>query len=791
MRINFRILLINFAIVAVILISSVVAFYSLVYNVIENQQSKFLQTSTNNFLYSYNELLKEIETNFLFIKDNSDNQAVLNSKNKNIDFIFSQDKDSSTLKVDYLSEFDFPQKENITLKDFSKKYPQAIVLQYKSNDKTYFYGKLITNSLLNDLSKRINADIALSSSNKIIKLSNNNTGNSIPEDYLKTKSQLFKVNKLNINDRELLANKYEVSLNASGEPAQFIIFSNLDAADKLLRSLNYIISIIGLAGIVLSLILVYLFTDKFRKQIQLLSKATEITGDGKFKNKIKIESKDELGQLANAFNIMVDELEKNQKLTNEYSDFITLIINNPGYASISETALKKIVYTGGFAMGALFRVDDDSVTLTSSYGINKSYFERESYDFFKPVIDNKETKEVFFNEDAPLINTGFIDIRIKYLIVIPIIYHEKVIAVLELGAVKKPLEETNLYITKIKDQLAIGLVNAAAVTQLENLIKELKNLNEDYHKQNIQVVQQNERLLELHRSLKEKADELEIQKIKAEESTRLKSHFLASISHELRTPMNSILGLTELLLEEKACTGKNKERLEVVVNSGKRLMSLINDILDLSKIEAGKMELHYEDTIIGELLNDIDTSIQPLLSKKDFQFKIIKNVDSRIIINTDKGKITQVLLNLLVNAIKFTEKGYVHLKVNKIENGKIKFDVIDTGIGISKDDQAIIFEEFRQLDGTTTRKYNGTGLGLAISRRIAGMMNGSITVESSLGAGSTFSFEIPVSIVGIKEPQEEIQVEQEKTSKKKNLILIIDSDPKVRYTIGQYLITKG
>jgi signal transduction histidine kinase len=173
--------------------------------------------------------------------------------------------------------------------------------------------------------------------------------------------------------------------------------------------------------------------------------------------------------------------------------------------------------------------------------------------------------------------------------------------------------------------------------------------------------------------------------------------------------MNSILGLTELILEKANLEDKNRERLEVVLNSGKRLMNLINDILDLSKIEAGKMDIRYEDVILDELIEEVSASITPLVNKRGIGFQVTRNIDTRMLINTDRAKVTQVLINLLGNAVKFTDEGNVTLRISS-DDDLLNFEVIDTGIGISEEDRQSIFEEFRQADGSTTRKYSGTGL---------------------------------------------------------------------------------
>jgi signal transduction histidine kinase len=176
-------------------------------------------------------------------------------------------------------------------------------------------------------------------------------------------------------------------------------------------------------------------------------------------------------------------------------------------------------------------------------------------------------------------------------------------------------------------------------------------------------------------------------------------------------------------------------------------MNLINDILDLSKIEAGKMELHEENMLLDDLIKEVEHSISPLFKDKKIEFRVIKDTNTSIIINTDRGKVTQVLINLLGNAIKFTESGFVELKISAAENKELIFIVTDTGIGIIENDQKVIFDEFRQVDGTITKKYGGTGLGLTICKKIADLLQGSISVSSKPGIGSSFTFIIPLNFI--------------------------------------------
>ncbi len=801
MKISFRILIINFAIVALILGSSAIAYYSIMYNVLSSQQSKYLFNSTNQFILSLNGTIQDTQDEFHLLAGTGLDKLINSNplKTKNIDFILETPNDTTGLIIKKAGKEDVHFTKSVqTIKGFEENNPFAVVNSEVVGGKKYFYGKILSNKFLDNLSKKINANVALIWKGSTAEISDEAVNQkffySLNEIYNNISSKNnFYIYSLKSESADLIATIYKPSSNYFPKADfQYLIFTNLNQANDLRTSIKNLLIVIGFAGVALSLILTLLFTDKLRKQIKQLSLATKFTKEGNFQNKIKVQSKDEIGQLAGAFNSMLDELQKNENAKNEYSEFITLINRNPTLAEISEAALKKIIFTCGFTIGVLYTVEDDKLKPASSYGLSKDYELNLKPDNYDAVVKNRETIEINSGENLPVVSTGLISIQIKNLIIIPVIYNNKTVAVLELGSINKPDEESKEYLFKIKEQLAIGITNAIALTRLEDLVSELKKLNDDYQSQNIQIRKQNETLLELHAQLKEKAAELEVQKEKAEEATRLKSHFLASMSHELRTPMNSILGLTELILEDKTLHGKNRERIEVVLKSGKRLMNLINDILDLSKIEAGKMEIHEEDVHLDELLKEVENSIIPLVQQKGIRFNLNRKISTNIIINTDRGKITQVLINLLGNAVKFTESGFIELRISSLENRMLQFDVVDSGIGISDQDQKVIFEEFRQIDGTTTRKYNGTGLGLAICKKIADLLNGSLSVKSEPGKGSTFTFTIPLTFVKINKAEPNININlQALIQNRKNPVLVIDDDSEIRYTIGQYLTSKG
>ncbi|HSW54921.1 MAG TPA: response regulator [Ignavibacteriaceae bacterium] len=801
MRISLRILLINFIIVALILSASVFAFYSVLYNVLISQQSRQLVSATNNFIYALRSKTIEFEDEFLEFSS-FEIETILktnNLKSTNIDFILQLDSSSGNIIKMAVNKNVYLPDRAITWEEFLNYNPYALVQEVKrDNGESFYFGRVITSALLSELSQKINSEVAIVWNGTPSDLSNPAQNQKFlylltkANDYLKDKNN-FEIYSDGTESTDIIAAVFKPTLSFNNQSnLYFLIFTSFGETGELRTTLRNIFIIVGIVGIALSLIFTFLFTDKLRKQISELGKATEQTYSGNFKHRIHIKSKDEIGRLGDAFNKMLDELDKKEKAKNEYSEFITLINQNPTLREISDAALIKIINIGGFIIGGLHTVDGDDINLISSYGFDlRAGKQPEKFDLHKRVLKTRERLELFSDDYIPVVSSGLMEIKIKHLLLLPIIYNNKITAMLELGSINKPSEEVIDYLDKIKDQLAIGITNSKALVQMENFVAELKKLNEEYQKQNIQIKHQNDTLIKLHNDLKEQAEELERQKEKAEESTRIKSQFLASMSHELRTPMNSILGLTELILEKANLEDKNRERLGVVLNSGKRLMNLINDILDLSKIEAGKMEIRYEDVILDEVIEEVSASITPLVNKKGIGFQVTRNIDTRMLFNTDRGKVTQVLINLLGNAVKFTDEGSVALRISA-DDDLLNFEVIDTGIGISEDDKKLIFEEFRQADGSTTRKYSGTGLGLAISKKISDLLGGSISVSSQVNQGSTFTFSIPMRFVDTKVPELQSKIDIHTLIKnRKNPILVIDDDEEVRYTIGQYLLSKG
>ena len=289
------------------------------------------------------------------------------------------------------------------------------------------------------------------------------------------------------------------------------------------------------------------------------------------------------------------------------------------------------------------------------------------------------------------------------------------------------------------EPLAIVSVLHDLTEQAENerLYEELKTFSS----------QLEERIQAATADLAEQNTRLQWQSRELEKANRLKSEFLASMSHELRTPINALIGYASLMLDRiyGDLTPRQEEGLNRIQGAAQHLLALINDILDLAKIEAGRMPLHLDDVTLGDIVTEISQQIEPLVKKKQLTFTV--DVPSRsLVLHTDRTKVKQILLNLLSNAVKFTHHGGIWLTVSKDE-ADLRFDVRDTGIGIRENDLESIWEDFRQVDQSRTREFGGTGLGLSITRKLVDALGGHVFAESTFGKGSTFTVVLPIRSV--------------------------------------------
>ena len=360
------------------------------------------------------------------------------------------------------------------------------------------------------------------------------------------------------------------------------------------------------------------------------------------------------------------------------------------------------------------------------------------------------------------------------IVILPILFENNVLAVLELAS----FTYFNEMYLSLLDQLAesVGIVINTVHTDMRTLelLKQSQTLTEELQQQQEELTQTNEELEEKANLLVDQKAEVERKNDEVEQSRRIleekaeqlaltskyKSEFLANMSHELRTPLNSLLVLAQQLKEniDGNLTDKQVEFAGIIFDSGNDLLSLINDILDLSKIESGTATPVYDDVLLSDVQESMERTFRHIAKDKKLDFSIRIASESMRSVNTDKKRLSQILKNLLSNAFKFTSKGNVSLTIKPAKGGwtpghavldntesALAFEVADTGIGIPKDKQKIIFEAFQQADGSTSRKYGGTGLGLAISREIAQILGGEICLNSTEAKGSTFTLYLPVT----------------------------------------------
>lgn len=824
MKINVRILLITFFVVVFVTVISSVIYYSLTNTIIKSQNSTNLLNSTNDFVFLLESSIEKTDEDFQknFLAADLSEEVDLN--NLEIDFLFTLTPE------DFINTAKFYTKDRITLNYHSRELEKFtdinpnIILRFRNNYKneTIFYGRIIDQKFLDDASKKIRSEIALIINDLPFLISNSSTsGKYQPNIVDATRDLKFRNNydlkAIEIGNADLLASKYQPkNLVLSNNKLNFIIFNVFTDTAEFREAMNVIIIVTIATGIILSLIFALLFTTKFRKQISLLTQAAQVTKRGDLKHRIKILTKDEIGQLGEAFNDMLNELQKKELQEKDYSEFITIINQNPSLDQIADASLNKIMKSTHVTFGSLYLKDSEKLRLLSSKGINKSFLSTNSSPEIEfNIFDKKEPVEIVFKENFPTLKSAVFEIKIKYLYIVPIIFNRNVIGILELASENVPDENPSKYINSITEQLAIGLNNAKSYESLQNFVNELKKLNDEYQRQNEQIKGQNKELIELHKKLKEKASELEEERRKAIELTNVKSQFLANMSHELKTPLNSIIGLTELTMNDSITQTRIKDRTKIVLRNGKKLLSMINNILEFSKIDSSKFEITKTNFLLNALLNDIYSSTEPLASEKNLDFRIVLNKQEDFLLNTDKSKLEHIILNLLSNAIKFTDKGIVKIEVANIKPGDLSFKISDTGIGISKENQNYIFEEFKQLDSGNQKKYSGAGLGLAICKKYSELLGGTLNVESSVGKGSVFTFILPSVIIEklrsaknldaistlaqdeeLKSGEEKSAVNsfttQESIARSRNIkILVVDDDNDTLFTVGEILQNLG
>ena len=535
---------------------------------------------------------------------------------------------------------------------------------------------------------------------------------------------------------------------------------------------------------------------------QELSKAAGAIGQGNFD--VPVRPRSEEDTLGNAILQMKESLQAYNQANEEklwiQSGIAAIndsIRGEREIATLARDAINTFVTYLGCESGLFYVAKENKLQLEAGYAISDKNLVPKTLQFGETLIGQAALKnELIELHDVPddfmKIKTGAVAAQPRHVLVVPLFNDQVVEGVIEVASLTTISAYKLAFIKEVSNDLAIALRAAKSRVRLQELLEEtqaqseelqsqhgeLENLNaelemqtqrlqaseEELRVQQEELMQSNQELVERSRLLEEKNQtilerNLDIQR-KAEEleiSTKYKSEFLANMSHELRTPLNSILLLSRLLAENNESNLSNEqiEYAQVIQSSGTGLLSLIDEILDLSKIEAGKMELEYAAVSVREVVSGLQALFAPVAKDKGLEWQVQVDHAVPALIETDRMRLEQILKNLISNALKFTAKGSVALTIAPLQDKPsfISFAVRDTGIGIPKEKQQLVFEAFQQADGSTKRRFGGTGLGLSISRELAKILGGEIKLTSEPGAGSEFVVYIPTN-----KPTQNIQV---------------------------------
>jgi signal transduction histidine kinase/HAMP domain-containing protein len=494
-------------------------------------------------------------------------------------------------------------------------------------------------------------------------------------------------------------------------------------------------------------------------QVRAIAEVSTAVTQGDLTRSISVEAQGEVAELKDNINQMIANL-RDTTTRNQDTDWLKtnlarisgLMQGQRDLATVSQLIMSELTPSVTAQHGAFFLLSttddasDSELRLIASYGyerrkdVPKSFALGESL-VGQAALERKTIKIDEAPEDYIRISSGLGSTSASSIMIMPVLFEDQLLGVIELAWLRAPGEIHRTFLEQLMETLGVVLNTIIANMRTEELLEQSQSLNSELEQQaqmleerNLDIERKNREIEQARIGLEEKAEQLA-------QSGRYKSEFLANMSHELRTPLNSLLILSKLLLENESgnLTDKQLEFARTIRAAGSDLLELINDILDLSKIEAGKMDLLPAELRVSDISAYVRSTFEPVAADKGLALDVVLENDVPRVIVTDQQRLQQILRNLLSNAFKFTAQGGVTLRVARAGDDAITFAVTDTGIGIAEDKLAVIFEAFQQADGTTSRTYGGTGLGLSISRELALALGGELSVSSGLGAGSSFT----------------------------------------------------
>ncbi|MDJ1485740.1 HAMP domain-containing protein [Cytophagaceae bacterium YF14B1] len=563
--------------------------------------------------------------------------------------------------------------------------------------------------------------------------------------------------------------------------------------------------------------------ENLTTQVRAISEVASAVTKGDLTQMIRVEAKGEVEELKDTINQMIANLKettlRNQEqdwLKSNLAKFTQMLQGQKDLNTVTRRILSELAQVVNAQQGMFYILEQDEnlqnkkLKLFSSYAFKNDLHISREFALGEGLVgqcalDKERILLTNVPKDYIKIASGLGDSSPVNLIVLPVLFEKEIKAVIELASFETFSEIHLDFLSQLTESIGIVLNTIETNTRTEELLAqsqsltdELRRTNEELQdkahllvKQKEEVEGKNKEVEEARKSLEEKAEQLQL-------TSKYKSEFLANMSHELRTPLNSLLILAQQLFENREgnLTEKQVRYAKTIHSCGDDLIQLINDILDLSKIESGYISTDFIKVRFNEITSFVETTFKHISENKNLRFSI--EIDEKLpdTLETDIQRLNQILKNLLSNAFKFTEKGEVRFRIYHAQRNwkpgnvsldkapfTVAFEIRDTGIGISKDKQNIIFEAFQQAEGSTSRKYGGTGLGLSISRGLAELLGGSIELESEPGRGSTFTLFLPIDYnpnLIKKEKQSSLTVSEYKLSESDELA--IKSVPTVKVT---------
>ncbi|MFF8971673.1 HAMP domain-containing protein [Streptomyces sp. NPDC014995] len=531
------------------------------------------------------------------------------------------------------------------------------------------------------------------------------------------------------------------------------------------------------------------------RQVRAIAEVTSAVAEGDLTRSINVEASGEVAELKDNINSMVESLRETTRANQEQDWLKTNLARISGLMQghrdlpvVAELIMDELVPLVAAQYGAFYLAEEGAdgpeLRLVGAYGRPEDDTRPTRVPFGRSLVGQAaRSRRTITVDELPAgyvtISSGLGRAEPSALILLPVVFEGQVLGVIELASVTSFTQIHRDFLEQLRETIGVNVNTIVANARTDELLDESQRLTAELQVRSAELQSRQEELQRSNAELEEKASllvaqnrDIEAKNLQIEQArqelearaqqlslaSKYKSEFLANMSHELRTPLNSLLILAQLLAQNPSrnLTPKQVEYAGIIHSAGSDLLQLINDILDLSKVEAGKMDVSPERVPLRQLIEYVEATFRPMTTQKSLDFTVSTAAGAPADLLTDDSRLRQVLRNLLSNAVKFTEQGSVELRIepvsaDEVPQGVVRggtvvaFRVKDTGIGIPEQQLETIFGAFQQADGTTSRKYGGTGLGLSITREIAHLLGGAVTVDSAPGRGSTFTLYLPVA----------------------------------------------